>query len=60
MSISNKKEEGKIWVCQACGKWAETELGLWDKDESCGMHGIKVDKDKVEFREDGRVKSIRS
>ena len=58
MAIDNTKREGVIWVCPACGKWSDTELGLWDKDVSCGMYAIPAYKDSTEFGEDGLVTTL--
>ena len=54
MAINTNKEEGIVWVCTSCGKWSNTEFGLFDLDESCGLHAIRVEKNRCIFDKSGK------
>lgn len=45
----------KIWVCPACGKWADDKKHLYDV--SCYIHAIQVNYDSCIFK-DGRVTEV--
>ena len=57
--MSEIAEEGKIWVCLACGKTSKDRYGDagtgWD--ESCFLHSELLDEGKLRFKE-GRVVEI--
>lgn len=42
-----------IWVCGACGKYADTRDGL--RDVSCYMWGIECELESVKFDENGQI-----
>lgn len=56
-----KAKKGQIFVCCACGKTSKTRYGDegtgWD--ESCMLNAVLCYKDKLEYKEDGRVKNIK-
>ena len=44
--------KGQIWICQACGKWAEERYGLEGRhsygwDESCVLNAKLVPKEET-------------
>ena len=59
--INSTPVYGYIWVCTACGRWDYTESALFERDESCGMHAVKVKKSQCSFSKDGgTVKRIKT
>jgi hypothetical protein len=54
---------GSLWVCLACGKWAEDKYGMqgdhsrgWD--ESCMLNSVLAKRSELNYHDDGRVISI--
>ncbi len=49
------KKRETMWVCQACGKHAESRETLRDRDASCGTWAVEVYTDSLQFGPDGGV-----
>ena len=45
-----------IWVCGACGKWADDKDKL--ADVSCYINSVPCYKDRVRFKKDGTASRV--